>query len=191
MGNKIENNTKKNQSNESNESKKSNNDLKKNSEHKIKIQKTAQREEVGTYYHPTEKTYRNGKCPNGYISKKGYQRHAYDKKDGHHVKHTYVHTTCVPDKGTPGKVLNEFKPIHLENKNSLEPFNYKTSNNSDTRLKKLLEACKKLSYRTVLLRLTQLRTLTKSSDPTHSEIYDEDIKNLQKWRLNNPDLYKK
>ena len=153
-------------------------------------QKTAEKKPVGTFYHPTEKTYRDGKCSCGYISKKGYKRHAYDKKDGTHVKHTYVRRTCIPNKGTPGKVLDAFKPIHLEEKNSLKPYNYKTSNNADTRFNKLLAAAKELSYRTVVLRLSQLRTLTKSTDPEHSAIYDEDMKRLKEWRKENPYLYK-
>ena len=159
-------------------------------EHKIIRQKTAKKEPVGSFYHPTEDTYRNGKCPVGFVSKKGSQRHAYDRKDGTHVKHTYVHASCVPNKGTPGKRLNDRKPIHLEEKNSLKPYNYKTSNNSDTRFKKLLEACKEMSYRTVVLRLTQLRTLTKESNPEQSTIHDEDIHRLQDWRKENPNLYK-
>jgi hypothetical protein len=157
---------------------------------KVVRQKTAKKEPIGSFYHPTEKTYRDGKCPCGFVSKKGYQRHAYDKKDGTHVKHTYVHRTCIPNKGTPGKVLDKFKPFHLEEKNSLKPYNYKTTNNGDTRFKKLLSACKELSYRTVVLRLSQLRTLTKMSDPKHSAIYDEDMKRLKEWRIENPNLYK-
>jgi len=153
-------------------------------------QKTAEKKPVGTFYHPTEKTYRDGKCACGYVTKKGYKRHAYDKKDGTHVKHKYVRSTCVPNKGSPGKVLDRFKPIHLKEKNSLKPYNYKTSNNANTRFNKLLEAAKELSYRTVVLRLSQLRTLTKSSDPDHSVIYDEDMKRLKEWRIENPDLYK-
>lgn len=170
------------------------NNLKKNSctfPKKVVLQKTAKKRPIGTFYHPTEKTYRDGKCPCGYVSKKGYKRHAYDKKDGVHIKPAYVHRTCVPNKGTPGKVLNDFKPIHLEKKDSLKPYNYTTTNNGNTRFKKLLEACKGLTYKTVVLRLSQLRTLTKSSDPAHSAIYDEDMKRLQQWRKKNPDLYKK
>jgi hypothetical protein len=158
--------------------------------HKIVMQKTAKKEPVGSFHHPTEKTYRDGKCPCGFVSKKGYKRHSYDKKDGKHVKHTYVHRTCVPNKGIPGKVLNNFKPIQLEEKNSLKPFNYKTSNNENTRFKKLLEAAKELTYKSVVLRLSQLRTLTKTTDPNHSAIYDNDMKKLKIWRKKNPDLYK-
>lgn len=157
---------------------------------KVVRQKTAEKNPVGTFYHPTEKTYRDGKCPCGYVSKKGYQRHAFDKKDGTHIKHKYVRSTCVPNKGNPGKVLDGFKPIHLKEKNSLKPYNYKTSNNANTRFNKLLEAAKELSYRTVVLRLSQLRTLTKSSDPDHSAIYDEDMRRLKEWRIENPNLYK-
>jgi hypothetical protein len=157
---------------------------------KVRKQKTAKKQPVGTFFHPTETTYRDGTCPCGKVSKKGYYRHAYDKKDGTHVKPTYVHKTCVPDKGKPGKVMDKFKPIHLVKEHSLEPYNYKTTNNGNTRFRKLLEACKELSYRTVVLRLSQLRTLTKETDPAHSAIYDEDIKKLQEWRKENPDLYK-
>jgi hypothetical protein len=159
-------------------------------EMEVRQQRTAEKQPVGTYYHPTEHTYRDGKCPNGYVSKKGFKRHSYDKKDGKHIKPAYVHRTCVPNKGSPGKILNKYKVIHLTDKNSFEPYNYKTSNNSDTRFKKLLEACKDLSYRTVVLKLSALRTLTDKSDPDHSSIYDEDIKKLQEWRKKNPDLYK-
>ena len=156
----------------------------------IKRQKTAKKDNVGTYYHPTEKTYRDGKCPEGMVTKRGYYRHAYDKKDGKHVKHTYVHESCVPNKGIPGKIFDNMKPIHLDEKNSFKSYNYKTSNDPEIRFKKLLKAAEDLSYRSVVLRLSQLKTLTKDSNHEHSLIYDEDIMKLREWRKKNPNVYK-
>jgi hypothetical protein len=153
---------------------------------KVVRQKTAEKEPVGSFYHPTEKTFRNGKCPVDYVSKKGYKRHSYEKKDGTHVKHTYVHQTCVPNKGTPGKVLNKYKKIHLEKKSSLEHYKYKTSYTPETRIKKLKDASKEMGTKIVLDRLLDLMILTKKSDPTHSLIYEEDMKRLKKWLDKNP-----
>lgn len=160
------------------------------SKHKIIYQKTAKIKPIGSYYHPTSKTYRDGKCPDGYETKKGYVRHSYDKKDGKHIKYKYVHSTCIPNKGTPGKIFDNNIPFHLNKEHSLRLFDYKTTNKPNIRLNKLLQACKNLSYKAVVLRLSQLRTLTKNTNPKISNIYEQDMLLLQKWRKENPELYK-
>jgi hypothetical protein len=152
--------------------------------------RTAMKEPVGTFHHPTEKTYRDGKCPEGTVTRKGYYRHAYVTREGKHVRPRYILETCVQNKGIPGKIFENLKPIHLDEKNSFKPYNYNTNNNSNTRFNKLLKAMEDLSYRIVITRLSQLRALTKDSDPKHSEIYNKDIIKLQEWRKENPDLYK-
>ena len=158
---------------------------------KILTAHQAKKEKVGTFYHPTEKTYRSGACPRGYELKKGYEREKYTKKDGTKVKSTYIDPICIVNKGLPGKLFQDERQIKINaKKNSFKPFNYSTEDNSKIRLKSLLKASKELTYRTVIRKLVALRTLTKNTNKKHSEIYDEDIKNLQAWRLRNPDLYK-
>jgi hypothetical protein len=157
---------------------------------KILTEKQAAKKPIGSFYHPTEHTYRSGACPEGYNLKKGYKREAYNKKDGTHVQETYVDPICVKNKGLPGKLMSHYKPIHLNKKGSLEPFGYSTSLSADKRFECLLNAMKILSYRTVILRINALHTLTKKSDSKHAEIYKEDFNRLRQWRKENPDLYK-
>ena len=52
---------------------------------KILTERQATKEKVGTFYHPTTKTFRSGACPIGSELKKGYKRKPYNKKNGTHV----------------------------------------------------------------------------------------------------------
>ena len=158
---------------------------------KILTEKQAKKKPVGTFYHPTEETYRTGACPEGFELRKGYERKAYTKKDGTLINKTYVGPTCIKDKGLPGKRIEEFKPIKLNKKTSLEPYGYNTKLNGDSRFNSLLKAVSELSYATVVHRLNAINNLIKRIDPVHSKIYEEDLRRLKEWRLENPDLYKK
>lgn len=146
---------------------------------KILTEKQAIKKNVGSFYHPTKKTFRTGNCS------EGYNRKVYDKKN------INIKQVCIKNKGLPEKIIEKFKLPPLGKKDDLKPYGYKTNKNSDERLQSLLNAAKVLTYKTVVLRLSLLRTLTRRSQVKYSKIYDEDIKNLQKWRLENPDLYKK
>ena len=161
---------------------------------KVLTEKQAKKQPVGSFYHPTEKTYRSGACPIGYNLRKGYHKKGYIKKDGKIVKNTNVDPICIKNKGSPGKLLSEFKTIVINEKNSFKPYGYSTSNNSNSRFKSLLEAVKVLSYKTVLRKLVALRTYHKNSNNEVNiklfNIFDIDIHMLQKWRYENPDLYK-
>ena len=157
---------------------------------RVLTKKQAQKEPVGSYYHPTEKTVRSGACPDGFELRKGYTRSKYTKTNGTEVAETYIDPICIKNKGIPGKRLNEFKPIHLNKKNSFEPYGYKTTLNSNTRFNILLNAIKDLSYSKVVHRLSALRTLTKESNASHSKIYNNDMKKLKEWREQNPNLHK-
>lgn len=161
---------------------------------KVLTEKQAKKEKVGTFYHPTEKTFRSGACPIGYTLKKGYTRKSYNKKDGKHIVETNVDPTCVKNKGLPGKLLKEYKKIHINEKDSFKPFGYSTSNNSTKRHEALLKASKELSYKTVVHKLSALRTYRKDSeeekDKKYYNIFNTDIKKLKEWRDENPDLYK-
>jgi len=158
---------------------------------KILTEQQAKKEPVGSFYHPTKKTIRTGACPIGFDLKKGYKRKSYTKSDGKKVPTTYVKPTCIKDKGLPGKLLQEYKPFTISPRDNLKPYGYSTSISSKKRYESLMKAIKELSYTSVIRRLINLRTLTKTSDKEHSKIYDEDIKKLRLWREKNPDLYKK
>lgn len=164
--------------------------------HKVVLtEKQAMKEPVGSFYHPTEKTFRSGACPAGMTLKSGYHVKEYVKKNGTIIKNKNVDPVCVKNKGLPGKVLKQYKVIKINSKDNFKPFGYTTSNNSNTRFKSLLEACKVLSYATVVRKLNALKVLrSKQTDEKTVRLYNifsEDIKMLQEWRRKNPELYKK
>lgn len=158
---------------------------------KILTSKQAKKQPVGSFYHPTEKRVRSGACPIGFELRKGYEKPSYKTKKGKLVKSTYVEPICIKNKGLPGKLLEEFKPVKKIEKNVFKGYGYSTKDNDTQRFNVLLEASKELTYSYVVRRLVLLRTLTKKSDIPHSMIYDKDIKALQEWRKQNPELYKK
>jgi len=161
----------------------------------VLTEKQAMKEPVGSFYHPTEKTFRSGACPAGMTLKSSYHRKEYTKKNGTIIKNTNVDPVCVKNKGLPGKVLKQYKVIKINSKDDFKPFGYSTSNNSNTRFKSLLEASKVLSYATVVRKLNALKIYLKNRTNEKSlkyyNIYSEDIKMLQAWRKKNPELYKK
>lgn len=164
---------------------------------KVLTEKQAKKQPVGSFYHPTESTFRSGACPEGSNLRKGYEKKSYVRKDGIKVKSSYVDPICVKNKGLPGKLIQEASVIHISEKNSFEPYNYKTSNNNSTRHTSLLNAVKRLSYSTVIRKLSALRLFHSKSREINSKneklysIFNTDIILLQKWRKENPDLYKK
>jgi hypothetical protein len=158
---------------------------------KILTSKQAKKEPIGSFYHPTEERVRSGACPIGFELKKGYEKPSYKTKKGTIVKESYVDPVCIKNKGVPGKLLEEYKQVKSIEKNVLKKFGYSTKNSDSIRKKSLLDASKELSYSSVIKRLVLLRSYTKISDEKSSLIYDKDIKSLQKWRKQNPELYKK
>ena len=157
---------------------------------KIFTQKKAKFEPVGSYYHPTEHTYRTNTCPIGYELKEGYNRKSYTTKKGTKIPKTHVGTTCIKDRGLPGKVLDEYKVITISNKNKLSEHGYSIKKSENARYRALLKAIEAYGYLSVLRKLVALRTLTRDSNPEQSQIHDIDIKKLQTWRKSNPELNK-
>jgi hypothetical protein len=148
--------------------------------------KTAMESPIGSYYHPTEKSIRQGRCPVGQVMKEGYYRHSYKKKSGTEVKGKYVKQACIPNKGMVGKVLPSAKAIPKLQKGELTKYGYSTHKNEKERLQSLIQAVKELSYATVIRKLNAVRTLSKS-DAKLFKIYSKDIENLQKWRVQHPE----
>ena len=131
---------------------------------KIKInQQNSMKKKVGTCYHPTDKTYRNGSCPEGYILRNAYNKKSYKKNNGTIVHKSHVNAKCIKNTGLPGKTADKFKKIKIDKKSSLEKFGYSTK---------------------LVKRLNALRNLTKTSQPKKSKKYDNDIIGLQKWKKN-------
>ena len=162
----------------------------KNYPYKSKVvltEKQASKEPIGSFYHPTEKTFRSGACPVGMTLKKGYHRKGYMKMNGTVINNTNVDPVCVKNKGLPGKLLKK-------DKEDFKEFGYLTTDNNNTRFKSLLEACKVLSYGNVIRKLNSLKKRSSKKDDNKSiklyNIYSSDILMLQKWRIKNPDLYK-
>jgi hypothetical protein len=159
---------------------------------KILTQNQALKKKVGTYYHPTKKTYREGACPVGKILKRGYLRKTYEKKNGKIVKSKYINVSCVTDKGLPGKVSSKFKVIKIKNNDALGKYGYETKYNSKKRFEALIKAASVYSYSTVVKRINAIRILSKSDKKLY-KIYTTDLENLKQWRKENPKkyLYKK
>ena len=130
---------------------------------KLKTQKQALKEPLGTFYHPTKNTYRTGACNVGEVMKKGYTKKLKNKE-------IYVGPTCVKNKGKPGILIN--------NKN-----NSKIKEN--LKMEKYISNIKKTSYKSVILKLkSQLKK--KDLDHNLKRTLEKDIELLEKWRKNNP-----
>jgi len=158
---------------------------------KVLTSKQAEKQKIGSFYHPTKETYRTGSCPEGKILKTSYKRGAYTKKDGTKVAATTVGAICVKNVGLQGKVLNKYKVIPPLKKDVLGPFGYSTKLSSKERLKTLLKAAKELNYREVALRISALRTLHKHDEnPKYYNIFNKDLEGLKALRIENPNLYK-
>lgn len=153
---------------------------------KVIEKKTSMKKPVGTFYHPTETTIRQGRCPIGEIMKDGYYRHTYKTKTGATVKGKYVKQACTPNKGKPGKTIASAKVIPKLKKGELSKYGYSTHLSEKDRMKSLIKAVGELSYATVIRKLNAVRTLSKSDEHLF-KIYSVDIENLQKWRANHPE----
>ena len=80
----------------------------------VLTQKQAEKENVGTYHHPTNKTWRSGACVIGEELRKGYYRNGYTTESGKKVEPTYVNASCskAPKNGRlikDNKILNNNK----------------------------------------------------------------------------------
>lgn len=130
---------------------------------KLKTQKQALKEPLGTFYHPTKNTYRTGACNIGEVMKKGYTKKLKNKE-------IYVGPTCVKNKGKPGILIN--------NKNNLKI-------KENLKMEKYISNIKKTSYKSVILKLkSQLKK--KDLDNNLKKNLEIDIELLEKWRKNNP-----
>lgn len=114
---------------------------------------------------------RQSPCTKGEIERVGY---SYDKKSGTHVQ---VGSTCVPDKGKPGKGP-KLIPIPKEDQGLLTKYGYSLKDSHEKRIKALKQANKNVDELKVLRHVNALRTLQKSNERYYNKL-NKDFKWLQ------------
>ena len=144
--------------------------------HKVLSVTEAEKKPVGSFYHPTKKTIRRGRCPLGEVMREGYT-----KKSG-----TKVKPECVKNKGLPGKVTEEAKVLPKLKKGQLTKYGYHLHESSDKRFEALMKAMKVYGYASLIRHLVPLRSYFKE-EPDKYKIVNNDIKKLQKWHANHPE----
>ena len=85
----------------------------------VLTEKQALKNPLGSYYHPTEETWRSGACPIGKILKKGYEKKSYTTKTGKKIEKTYINPTCVINKGNNG--ITKMKEPKMKEPKMKEP----------------------------------------------------------------------
>lgn len=112
------------------------------------------------------------KCPSGKIRRVGYVR-----KDG-----VRVASTCVPDKGKPGKTSASRKVLPKPVSGNLSMFGYSNVKNTpaEQRRKALTRAVKSAGYATIIKRINLIANYNKLSNPHVHQIMRNDIKWMQK-----------
>jgi hypothetical protein len=92
--------------------------------------------------------------------------------------------------GKPGRTFKKDAPIHLKRNDALKKYGYSTKLSSSKRMEALIKACKAYTYKSVALKISALHTLQKNTNPKVAKIFEEDLKHLQEWRKEHPNLYK-
>ena len=110
-------------------------------------------------------------CDKGEIKRVSY---SYTKKDGTKVN---VKSTCVPDKGKPGKGP-KLIIIPKEDQDLLGKYGYNLHVSHEDRVKILKKALKDLDELKVLRYINALRTLHKSNEKYYNKL-DKDLKWIQ------------
>ena len=111
-------------------------------------------------------------CPEGQIRRK-----AYTRKDG-----TFVKSTCVKDRGLPGKTPLKRRSLPIPVKGALGKYGY--SNIAKTlardRREALLKGVKDTDYATIIRRINLIANYNKNSNPEVFKRIKSDITWMQK-----------
>jgi hypothetical protein len=111
-------------------------------------------------------------CPKGKIRRTAYE---YDKKSGSHVK---VGSTCVVDKGKPGKGPKLFVMPKYDI-GILSDYGYSLRNSHDVRVESIEKSLKDHSKLKLLRHINALRTLQKSNKTMYNKL-TKDLHWIQK-----------
>lgn len=122
--------------------------------------------------------YHRGEAPT--ITRAGYHRKAYTRKDGTHVKAAYVAPAEVPAKGMALVTGHKgHKLIDMKDYRHLRDFGYNFEKDAPTRRRALDKAAEQNSYLWVIHRVNAIRTLTKNDEPGISHKADIDLKHIE------------
>jgi hypothetical protein len=120
-------------------------------------------------------------CPKGEIRRNSYTRKAYVTSKGKKVSAKKVKSTCVPNKGLPGKTPANKKVLPKLKEGMLTEYGYKLANNAEKRKTSLKKAIKNEGSLPVLRRVVVLRTYDKNDPKLFSKL-DKDVKFIQTLR---------
>ena len=137
---------------------------------KVLTHKKATKKKVGSFYKPTKKTTRTGKCSKGKIVRKAYRR-----SDG-----TRIRSSCIKNKGAKGKTMKKYKVISNLKEGKLKKYGYSTKKDMAGRLRALKKSVKAVGYDKTVERLTAIRVLSRR-EPALKKKYDGDYKRLKVW----------
>ena len=115
----------------------------------------------------------SSKCKSGEIRKVGY---TYKRKSS--KKAIKVKSTCVPDKGKPGKGP-KLITMPKYDVGLLSDYGYSLHDKHEDRIKAIKKSLKEHSKLKVLRHINALRTLQKSNETLYKKL-DRDLKWLQK-----------
>lgn len=112
------------------------------------------------------------KCPPGKI-----RRRAYVRQDG-----TRVASTCVPDKGLPGKTPAKRKVLPKPTAGNLSKYGYDDVKHTPAAQRRaaLTKGVKDAGYATIIRRVNLIANYNKRSDPRTHQIMRSDIAWMQK-----------
>lgn len=135
-------------------------------------------------------------CKINQIVRDGYYRKAYSKKDGTHIKGTYVKESCTKNMGAPGKTPASKKVLpKIKDKGALTQFGYKESDSFGNRKKALCKAIKKEGALKIQRHIGLIRNYAKNEPKRHALLtkdfeYVRSIRIMEKKKVNKMDLKK-
>jgi hypothetical protein len=114
-------------------------------------------------------------CKSGQILRTGYSRRSYTRKNGRSVRGTRVSSTCIKDRGSPGKWTEKHGTgIGTLKAGRLSKYGYSSSKPSTSRHMALNKAIKAYGPLAVYRMLNAVYVYTKRTSPAVSALYKTD-----------------
>ena len=121
-------------------------------------------------------------CPTNKIRRVASYVKGYTKEDGTKVSGYYRKSTCVPDKGAPGKTPKSKQVLPTPKKGLLAQYGYEdvVHTKASSRHRSLKKAVGQESYATVVRQLNVVANYTKVSNPSFHALVKRDMRWLKK-----------
>lgn len=119
-------------------------------------------------------------CPVGEIKRKGYTRKSYVSVTGSHVKKAHVPSSCIKDRGAPGKGPKRLPEVKAPG--FLRQVGYSLSLPEEKRHAALRKAAHKESVLEVLRRVNLIRNYSKAEKKNYAKL-SKDVEYLKKLHL--------